>query len=181
MLASSSGHDDRLVIYPSRIKVVLVLLGAIAFVAAGLWIGSPDIAGTLPLWKVVIATYVGVPFFGACGLYAAYRLARHRPAVEIDSTGFTDSSSAIAAGRLSWGEVDRVVVYSFYGQMLLGIVPRDLEMFMSRQSIWRRWVTRLNLALGCSPANIAQVILPMPVRELAELLRARYGVRVESD
>ena len=168
-------------IYPSRSKAALVLLGAIAFVVAGLWIGSPDIARTLPLWDVVIATYVGVPFFGACGLYAAYRLVRRRPAVEIDSTGFTDSSSAVGAGRLSWGEVNRVVVYKVYGQWMLGIVPRDLETFISRQSIWRRWVTRLNLALGCSPANIAQVILPMSVWELAELLRTRYGVRVEGD
>jgi len=172
---------DKVVVYPSRTKISLVLLGSIAFVVIGVWIGTPGVARRVALWEVVIGSYVGVPFFAACGLYAVYRLVSRRPALEIDSTGITDAASAIGAGRLSWDEVDHVVVYKYSGQAMLGIVPRNLDIFLSRQPIARRSLTRLNLALGCAPINVPQVGLSMKVVELASLLHTRYGVRVEGD
>jgi len=159
----------------------LVLLGSVTFVVIGIWIGTSDVARHLPIWDVVIAVYVGVPFFAACGLYAAYRLAIRRPALEIDSAGITDAASALGAGRLIWEEVDHVVIYKYSGQVMLGIVPKDLGTFLSRQHAVRRFVTRLNLHLGIAPVNIPQVALRMKLAELAALLRTRYGVRVEGD
>lgn len=181
MTPDSSTHADRLVIYPSRAKMSLVLLGSIAFVVIGIWIGTPGVARGVPIWKVVIASYIGVPFFAVCGLYAAYWLSSHRPALEIDSTGITDAASALGAGRLSWDEVDHVVLYKYSGQAMLGIVPRSLDIFLSRQHAVRRCLTKLNLALGCAPINVPQVGLRMSVAELADLLHTRYGVRVEGD
>jgi hypothetical protein len=181
MTHDSSGDPSRVVIYPSRAKMSLVLLGSIAFAVIGIWIGTPGVARGLAIWKVVIASYIGVPFFAACGLYAAYRLATHRPALEIDSTGITDAASAVGAGRLNWDEVDHVVLYKYSGQSMLGIVPKELGMFLSRQSAVRRSLTKLNMALGCAPINVPQVGLSMEVAELAILLHTRYGVRVEGD
>jgi hypothetical protein len=156
MTPDSSTEPNKVVIYPSRAKMSLVLLGSMAFVAIGVWIGTPGVARGLEIWKVVIASYVGVPFFAACGLYAVYRLATHRPALEIDSTGIADAASAVGAGRLSWDEVDHVVLYKYSGQSMLGIVPRNLDIFLSRQPVVRRSLTRLSLALGCAPINVPQ-------------------------
>ncbi len=178
MTTDSGMHSDRLVIYLSRAKMSLVLLGSIAFVVLGGWIGTVQ---GVPFLDVVIASYVGVPFFAACGLYAAYRLASQRPALEIDSMGITDASSALGAGRLSWEEVDHVVLYKYYGQSMLGVVPRDLDLFLSRQHAVLRALTKLNLALGCAPINVPQVGLRVKLAELADLLHTRYGVRVEGD
>lgn len=181
MTLYTSERTDRLVIYPSRTKMLLVLLGAIAFVVAGVWIASPAIARLVLPWELFIASYVGVPFFGACGLYAAYRLVRRRPALEIDSTGISDTASALGVGYLGWDEVGRVVLYKIQGQSMLGIFPKDLESVLSRQHPLRRKLLKLNLALGYAPVNIPQVVLRMKLSELAELLRTRFGVRVEGD
>jgi len=156
-------------------------MGSIAFVVIGVWIGTPGVARGLATWKVIVASYVGVPFFAACGLYAAYRLVSHRPALEIDSAGITDSASSVGAGRLRWDEVDHVVLYKYSGQAMLGIVPTNLDIFLSRQPVARRILTKLNLALGCAPINVPQVGLSMKVAELASLLHTRYGVHVEGD
>jgi len=179
MTADWNGDPERLVIYPSRAKMLLVLLGAMVFVLLGLWIASPKMSRVVPIWDVLIASYVGVPFFGVCGLYAAYRLVRRRPSVVIDATGITDTSNAFAVGRLSWAEIDHMALYQSYGQWMLGIVPRDLEGFLIRQPSERRSYIKLNLSLGYSPINIAQVAISMRLADLAELLRARYGVRIE--
>jgi hypothetical protein len=181
MRLDSLGNSDRLLIYPSRIKMLLVLVGSIAFVVVGIWIGTSRVVRPLPAWQVVIAAYVGVPFFAACGLYAIYRLLVHRPAVEIDSTGITDTASAIGVGKLTWDEVDHVVLYKYSGQSMLGIVPRDLEVFLKRQGPLRRSLTKLTLNLGCAPVNVPQVALRMKLADLAHLLHTRYGVRVEGD
>lgn len=180
-MPDSSARFDRLVIYPSRAKMLLVLLGAIAFVVIGIWIDTTGVARRLPIWEVVIAVYIGIPFFAACGLYAAYRLAIRRPALVIDSTGITDAASALGAGRLLWDEVDHVFLYKYSGQSMLGIVPRSLDVFLSRQHPVRRYLTKLNLSLGCAPINVPQVGLRMKLAELADMLHTRYGVRVEGD
>lgn len=181
VMTDSSTRADRLVIYPSRAKMSLVLLGAIAFVVAGLWIGTSDMTRGVPIWDVVIATYLGAPFFAACGLYAAYRLVIRRPALEIDWMGITDRASALGAGRLSWDEVDHLVLYKIRGQAMLGIVPRNLDLILNRQNPVQRFAAKLNLAWGFEPINVPQVGLRMKLAELASLLHTRYGVRVEGD
>jgi hypothetical protein len=159
--------------------MLLILLGSIAFVAIGIWIGTTGVMLVLPIWEVVLVVYFGVLFFAACGLYAAYRLVIRRPALEIDPAGITDASSAIGAGRLRWDDVDHVRLYSYSGQPMLGIVPRDIPLFLRRQGAVQRYLTKLSLTLGCSPINVPQVTIPMKVAELADLIRTRYGVRVE--
>jgi len=181
MTPDSSSDANRLVIYPSRSKMALILLCSIAFVVIGVWVRTPGVARGLEVWEVIVASYVCVPFFAASGLYAAYRLAIRRPALVIDSTGITDSASAEGAGRLRWDEVDHVVLYKYFRQEMLGIVPSNLGIFLSRQSVARRFLTKLNLALGCAPINVPQVGLSMKVAELARLLHTRYGVHVEGD
>ena len=176
MRPDTANDPDRIVIYPSRVKTALVLLGAIGFVVLCAWLVSLGVRHVGI--EGLVASLVGVPFFGVCGLYAAYRLVHHRPAVEIDRMGIVDQASALAVGRLLWDEVDHVYLYEYWGQPMLGIIPRELELFLSRQHPLRRSITKLNLKLGCAPINVPQVILPMKLEELAELL-ARYGVRVE--
>jgi hypothetical protein len=172
-------HPDRIVLYPSRSKAVLILLGASAFVALGIWIASPGMASRVSPVQKFIASYVGIPFFAACGLYAAYRIAFRRPVLRIDASGINDTSHAFAPGHLCWHEVDRVVVYKYQNQPMLGIVPKDLDSFLSRQSAHVRTYAKMNLGLGIPPFNIAQVILPISVADLANLIQTRYGVHVE--
>ena len=176
MKPSTTNDPDRIVIYPSRGKTALVLLGAIGFVVVCAWLLSLGVRRVGV--EGLVASLVGVPFFGVCGLYAAYRLVHRRPAVEIDRMGIVDGASALGVGRLLWDEVDHVQLYEFWGQPMLGIIPRELELFLSRQHPLRRSITKLNLRLGFAPVNVPQVILPMKLAELADLLRARYGVRV---
>ena len=177
-MPDSIEHPDRLVIYPSRLKATLVLLGAIAFVALGIWIASPGMARRVGPWEVFFGSYVGVPFFAACALSAAHRIVFRRPVVEMDATGITDSSNFFGVGHLNWDEVDRAVLYRYHRQPMLGIFPKDLDAFLGRLSAARRSYARINLALGIPPVNISQVVLPMTVAELAGLMQTRYGVRV---
>src|SRR5262245_36958156 len=114
MKPDPSVTSEPLVIYPSRVKIALVLLGSVAFVLACFWIAKTGV------WEGILAACLGVPFFGACALYAAYRLIRRRPSFELDSMGIVDSGSAFGVGRLFWEDIDHGYLYEYRGQRLLG-------------------------------------------------------------
>ena len=77
--------EQRFVARVSRLRTGLLIAGALGFVAACLWILSlpPGEIGE----KVVIAAYVGIPFFGLCAVVAARQLFRTDPVMEIDEAG----------------------------------------------------------------------------------------------
>jgi hypothetical protein len=151
----------------------LILIGSVAFVAVGLWLVGPSMSTRVstPL-RVLVGG--GVPFFGIAGIYAGHRLYRRYPLLVADSSGIVDSGSATAAGYIGWEEIDRLTVYRFAGQWMLGIWPRDLERLLNRQHWWKRRMMKMNVALGAAPANIPEAALPIRAAELAELLHSRF-------
>lgn len=167
-----------LTVYPSRTKLALLLLGSVAFVAAGLWITFSEAGAGFPAWMRALVTWTSVPFFGACGLYIAYRLVLRRPAFQIDATGVTDHASAVGVGHLPFEEISHVVPYEFAGRPMLGIVPKDLEVLLARQNWFLRRIIRMNVSMGAAAANIPGGILPMTVVELAAQLHHGWGVSV---
>lgn len=179
-MTSERTSDERLVIYGSRKKALLLLMGAVAFVAAGVWIaGSSVAAARVSPARLVVATYIGIPFFAVCALYFGYRLARPRPAVIADRSGLTDSASAVGAGHLPWSDIAYVVPYEFSGQAMLGVVPHDIDALLERQGWLRKRLMKVNIGMGTPPLNIPEGILPMSVAELAAKLHSSFGVRVE--
>jgi len=181
MMSTQPGtKSDRLVIYPSKAKLVLMLLGCLMFVAMVVWIGSsPRFAG-FARWKIFVSAYLGVPSFGAVGVFAALRLVRPKAALELDDIGITDNASAVGAGHLRWAEIDHLVLYRFLGQPLLGIVPVNLSQITLRKGLVCKAVARMNLSLGLPPFNIPQNVLPIKLSDLCSMIEQRYGVQVVS-
>src|SRR5690242_9163982 len=93
---------DAIVIYPSRVKMLLLTLGAAAFVALGVFIlqlGSSD-----DRW----IGFASIGFFGLCLGIGISKLARRTPALIIHSSGLFDNGSALSAGFLPWDEIESV-------------------------------------------------------------------------
>lgn len=168
----------RLVVYPKRTKLMLLFLGSLGFVVAGIWIWTLGEAGRLAGWRVIVSAYVGVPFFASAAIYLGSRLIKRSPSLVIDEGGITDAASAVGGGRLTWNEIDYVMPYEFGGQSMLGVMPVDIDELIARQGWIRGRLMKANMGLGTPPVNIPESALPMTVLELAQLLGSRYGVRV---
>lgn len=157
---------NELVIYPSKFKTVLIAVGALMFVCLGLGFAVwQDIAG-IPFWKIIIVSWVGIPLFGFSFLYACYRLIVPKPAVIISQQGIFDNASALSAGLVRWEEIAEISIYKFNMQRYLGIVPLDIEAFLQRQPVFKRWLMKINMHTGLAPINIPQITLRMKVDEL---------------
>ncbi len=170
------GHDDSIRIYPIRTKLWLALLGAILFVALGLWIlRLREELALLRHYHGVVAV-LAIVFFGACAAVILLRLLMPSPTVVLSREGITDSTSPFGVGFLSWDEVAYISIYFIEGKRTLGVFLKDAISIMSRLGGAKAQFMKTNLRMGFAPVNISQILVSMPLEELAELMRTRYGV-----
>ncbi len=96
---------DQIVIPLSRTKIVLLFLGAVAFVLLSVWLWTIADHQTRhnPLYVKAVAI-AGASFFGLCAGFAFIKLFDTKPGLIIDSDGIVDNSSGVSAGRVPWQE-----------------------------------------------------------------------------
>jgi hypothetical protein len=176
---------NELVIYPSKFKMVLLTAGALIFVCVGLAFAIWRDEAGLTFWEFAFMAWVVIPFFGFCFLYACYRLIVPKPALIINHRGIFDNASALSAGLVEWDEIDKVFIYEYQGQRILGIIPLDVKAFLERQPVFKRWLMKVNTRLVEAPINIPQSTLPVKVDELVlkilEVHQNYVGLREEHE
>jgi hypothetical protein len=164
-------ESDELIVPTSRGKLTAIAVGALVFVAVSAWM---VFLGQRESLLLVVIGASSVVFFGSCGAYAIRRLIHPTPAVVIDRNGIVDNASALGVGFMSWDSIDGLREYRFKNQVFLGIVPKDLDSLIARQSLWKRWAIRANLSLGCDPVNIPQAMLPLRISALLDEIERRF-------
>jgi hypothetical protein len=168
--------DDTIRIYPIRLKLWLALLGAILFVTLGVCIlGFREELAPLRFYHGVTAV-LAIVFFGACVVLILGRILVPSPTVVLSREGITDSTSPFGVGFLSWHDVAFVSIYLIEGQRMLGVFLKDAVSIMARLGGAKARYMETNLRMGFAPVNIPQLLVPMPLDELAELIQTRYGV-----
>jgi hypothetical protein len=109
--------DHTLRLYRNPFKLLLILLGSLGIVAAGvLLLSDPKFrANTLN----VVMGYLGVGFFGLCAIVFLYALGRdllvRHPLLQVDAHGWTyDPALGRNGGHVSWEDIGRVVLFCQY-------------------------------------------------------------------
>jgi len=150
----------------NRTKIVLLVVGAIAFVAAGLWIWS--IADTRPedAVRMKATAVAAIGFFGLCAVYGSVKLFDRKPGLVIDAEGIIDNSSAVAVGRIAWSDVVAITVNAIERQRFLTVAVRDPQKYAARGGPLRRLLHAANLKRAGSPINISSTALRIGFDEL---------------
>ena len=171
--------DGSIRIYPVRWKLYPMLLGALGFVALGFFIlGWRETLLPIRLYHAGAAV-LAIVFFGLCALVILARILRHSPVVLLSHQGITDQTSPFAIGFVSWEEIAFLSIYTIEKQPMLGLHLKDPDSIMARVGRAKAGYMKLNRRMGFAPMNIPQILMPIPLEELAELIRTRYGVRRE--
>lgn len=169
-----------IVIKLNKKKIILVLVGAVAFVLVGLiLLISRDIQESYNPILVKLLAVVDIVFFGACMVYAFLKLFDNNVALLIDERGVTDNSSAVAAGLIEWKNILSISVTEVTGQKFLTIEVSNPEEIINRQVGWKKILSGLNRSLYESPVQISANILDYNFEELHRVLQenlAKYRV-----
>lgn len=168
---------DELAIELSKAKMILLLLGAIVFVAAGLWMFSlnPETireAHKNPLFVhgVGIAAMV---FFGLCVLAALRKLFDKRPGLVLNSSGIIENSSSVSAGFIPWSEIVGAEIFQVHRQKMLIIKVINPEAYIERGNALKRLANRANYKMCGSPIAITSNTLKISFPELLSIFE-RY-------
>jgi hypothetical protein len=174
---------DETIIELSRTKLVLLILGAFAFVVAGVWLLSLDAAeirsgrGFRFFFNDPTVVYgaglASILFFGACGLYGLRKMFDKKPGLVLNSDGIVDNASGVAAGFIPWSEVIGSGVVEIQKQKMLVIGVRDPQKYIDRGGALRRAMNRANSGMTGSPIAIPSVTLKINFSELVSLFN-RY-------
>ncbi|MEM7765695.1 MAG: STM3941 family protein [Pseudomonadota bacterium] len=183
MMASghSSETEDRVEIYRSKGKMLLLLLGALAFVAMGIWmltLSGDDIRMGRRFNNPIFVKTIGIVaivFFGFCAIFAFRKLLDSAPALIISSEGLVDNASGLAPGAIRWSEIADIGEYMVQGQRFIAILLVDPEPFVEKGSRLTRMLARANAGMSGTPVNISTNALRIDHDALLSLLHERWA------
>lgn len=164
--------DDRIAIPSSKVKLVLLTVGALLFVGAGIWLF--DIADTQSRYAPIYVkgiSVLAIGFFGLCALYGLLRLFDGAPGLVLDREGIIDNSSGVAAGRVAWREIRDIRVMSVSGQRFLAFVVNDPEKYLGKGNIVSRLFVKLNYKMYGTPIFISSHSLKVKFEDLEKLIQ----------
>ncbi len=136
-----------------------MLLGALTFVAIGLWfvIAPPTIENSY--WgnptKIAIAGYASIIFFGLCTIFFIRKLPDNKPGLIIDDLGLVDNSSGLSGGHILWADIENISVIEIHRQKLIMLQVKNPQHYIERQtSLFKRKGMKLNNKIYGTPLSI---------------------------
>lgn len=168
----SEVEEQTLMLHPSRQKVLLLFVGSLVLVAAGIFI----LPQSRDWWKAgldILATVI-------CGLGALsflLRLLRPFPLLQVSDEGFHQWSFWGKSYFISWEEI----AFIFLGT---GRLSSSLNIYLSEAGLatfstrypWRGAFCRL---FGRLVLVVSSVMSPVPVQEILETMQKRYRQQIE--
>ena len=171
--------EQRIEIPLSKAKILLMLIGATAFVAIGLWfvVAPPEIKNSY--WgnptKMAFVGYASIFFFGLCAAFFIRKLPDTKPGLIIDNTGLIDNSGALSAGQILWADIVNISVLQMHKQKLLLLEVKNPHDYINRQSsLLKRKGMELNHKMYGTPISVTANGLKMPFQELYSLVSKKF-------
>ncbi len=158
-------NKNETIIYPSKRKTAVLAMGALTFVALCYWL----LNNAESIGDAQIIPLIGLVFFGACAIYAMYRLFVPKPSLIINEKGITDDSSAISFGFLSWDEIEKIYISNVINQAFLSILPKNVDEQLKKFSGIKQKIFKKNISLTGAPYGISSNSLPISTEKLMEL------------
>ena len=159
----------------SKIKLLLMLVGSLTFVALGLWLViTRPTAHHFHRYNsttMLIAGYASIIFFGLCALMFIRKLPDNRPGLIIDDLGLSDNSSGVAGGQILWADILNISVLKIQRQRLIMLQVKNPEEYINRQtSAFKRKMMEMNFKMFGSPLSITSNGLKISFDELHKLV-----------
>jgi hypothetical protein len=175
---------DEKIIELSKKKVLLLIIGACAFVALGAWLLLLDEATIQSLRRFNSPVFVhgvglvSVVFFGLCGVLGIKKLVDKKPGLVFNSSGIVDNSSGVSAGLIPWTEIMGAEIFEIYKQKVLVIKVKNPQNYVERGNWLKQALNKLNCKMCGSPIAITSNALKISFSELLSVFsqyQERYG------
>jgi hypothetical protein len=159
----------------NKSKIVLMLVGSLAFVAIGTWfiISPPQLHNPVlgnRIFLIIIGA-ISILFFGICAVFFLHKLQDPKPGLIIDENGLMDNSSGVAAGLIPWSDIQKFVVIEIHRQKIIMVFVKDPQHYIDKAGNgFKRKLVTMNFKLYGSPISISANSLKISHDELFAVL-----------
>jgi hypothetical protein len=168
-------NDERIEIPLSKGKIVLLFLGALAFVAGGVWVViNPTGFKYSPEW-VVIVGIIAILFFGLAAIMLFRKFFDKTMGLVIDNTGIFDNASGVSAGHIPWVNIIEIQKVQVVNQKFLILIVTNPEDYLNKQTnSFLRRAAEANHKMYGSPITISANGLKCNFDELYRMIQSRH-------
>lgn len=170
-------------------RTALALMGALAFLAAGLFVllgGDPVVDAQRSGAEALLDNTMG--WLGIAALLAfigflGYRLVRRRHGLVLHAGGLVDQDSALAVGHVPWTDITGFFIRTVEGEAFLVVHVRDPSIYIERGNPVLRRLRALSTQACGSPVSVSGKWLRADLQELLALCQdyhRRYGAPTAS-
>lgn len=163
-------QEQKLTLHPSRLKMLLALVGSLACVVIGIWmVMSGD------LWQMGLGI-ISISFFGLGVPIFLIGLVRPFPVLKINAEGIRQQSF-FGSIFVAWEEVDTILATrGRTASLTVYLSETGKETFSVRHP--RRW--RISRLFGdLPPITLSPLLLPFPPQQVSEMLQMNYQQQIE--
>ena len=136
---------EQIKITNSRIQAILLTLGSLGFVAAGVFIlieaEGNDVLG-----------WVSTAFFASCALVGFWMLFDTRPRLIIDRRGIYDRTTGV--GRIPWSDINNAYLKSIGNNDFVCLELRNQNAYSQKLSAIQKFLASANHSLGFTPISL---------------------------
>ncbi|MES2765853.1 MAG: STM3941 family protein [Bacteroidota bacterium] len=163
----------------SKSKLVLILLGSLAFVAIGFWLISSFITEPLGRHNHILSMLAGFAsciFFGFIAIFLIIKLFKNeRIGLIINEQGIFDNSSGVASGQILWEDLLEIEVLEVGRQKFIALFVKNPEDYIKRQT---NLITRkgmgMNYKMYGTPIQLGANTLTCNFETLKELVERGF-------
>lgn len=174
----SESQQPPLILYSARLKMLLVLIASLAFVAAGVWMVS------LGNVRGLIIGIISAAFFGLCGLVCLVMLIRPLRILVVNEEGI--QQGGLWNLFVAWEEINAIrAIEGRFASLAVYVSDAGRETFTAR---YPRLVPRsASLLKSLVPLpqeflpvlSISEMALPVSAHQVIAMLQTRYQRQIE--
>jgi len=166
---------DPITVHFSKRGALVLLFGAVVFLAPSIWILALPSAKVT--FQVALAAWISIPLSLIFGALAFPRLCSNKPALIIDDKGITDNAG-LAIGFVPWDDITGAGIAKFRKRLFLGIAVRNPEQYLAKVGRLKRFLMKANRSALGYVINIPQVELSVSIEKLLAHIN-EYRERLE--
>ncbi len=163
----------------SKTKIILLMIGALAFVIGGIFgvLDAERFASTLyPNNLVFYGGLAAVLFFGLCFVFIAKKVFSDKPGLTINENGIIDNSNATSIGLIEWNDIIEIETIQInvpvYGTMWTTKSPK---MLIIKTSNPEKYIKRSKNIISKKAMEANNKMYGTPLTIIANSLKIKFS------
>jgi hypothetical protein len=165
---------NRIEIPLSKLKISLMLMGAIVFVILGILFTISPETFISPIFrnpqKIRLGGIVGVIFFGTVVIYGLRKLLDKTIGLLVDENGITDNTNASSVGLIVWSDITEIKTEQVMSTKFILIFTNNPDKYLDRFGVFKRKLMQGNMKMYGTPLSITSNTLKFNFADLEKLL-----------